>query len=344
MGEQFRFLLVTISLLLLFSVTAASGEEKPSGKFLGAKETVYPDWFKESFLDLSEDVDEAREQGRRLLLFFHQNGCPYCNLMVERNLSQREIRQRMQESLDVVAINMWGDREITGFDGSRMTEKNFSAALRVQFTPTLIFLDEAGGLALRLNGYLPPEEFKVALDYVTNHKEKEISYQEYLAGQRSPKSSGQLNRQPFFQELPYDLSTGERPVAVFFEQGDCPDCDRLHNEVLAVPEVRALASRFDSVQLDMWSDTPVRTHEGRELTAREWAKELGVLYAPTVVLFNREDGEIIRSEAQFREFHTASIFDYVLSGGYRQEKSFQRYISARAEHIREQGKDVDIFR
>ena len=38
------------------------------------------------------------------------------------------------------------------------------------------------------------------------------------------------------------------------------------------------------------------------------------------------------------------IFAYVLDGGYKTQPSFQRWLSARADHLREQGKDVDIWR
>jgi hypothetical protein len=93
----------------------------------------------------------------------------------------------------------------------------------------------------------------------------------------------------------------------------------------------------------MWADTPVITPDGQRTTAREWARALAINYAPSVVLFDPQAGEVIRSEAFFKRFHTASIFDYLLSGAYKAEPSFQRYISARAEQIREQGRDVDIW-
>ena len=53
---------------------------------------------------------------------------------------------------------------------------------------------------------------------------------------------------------------------------------------------------------------------------------------------------MIRSEAFFKVFHTQSIFDYVLTGAYKREPSFQRYISERADQKRETGQDVDIWR
>ncbi|MCW8906561.1 MAG: thioredoxin fold domain-containing protein [Sedimenticola sp.] len=330
------------SLLFLFLPLLLVAQE--AGRFLGAKETHYPAWFKESFLDIREDVDEAREAGRRVLLFFHQNGCPYCNLMVERNLSQRQIERQMQEQFDVIAVNMWGDRAVTDLAGRERSEKLFAADLEVQFTPTLLFLDEGGEVVLRLNGYLPPADFQLALNYVGRRLERDQSFRDYvLANRPQEPDSGPLQAQPFFVSPPHDLSLVREPIAIFFEQRDCPACRRLHRELLADPEIAGLVGRTHAVQLDMWSDTPLVTPDGERLTAREWARRLSVSYAPTLVLFDPEAGEVIRSEAFFKRFHTASIFDYLLSGAFRGQPSFQRYLSARAEHIREQGKDVDIW-
>ena len=48
-------------------------------------------------------------------------------------------------------------------------------------------------------------------------------------------------------------------------------------------------------------------------------------------------------ESFSRVRRTQSLFDYVHSESYRTEPSFQRYISARADHLIEQGIDVDIW-
>ena len=90
--------------------TVSSTSETSLGTFLGAKPTEYPPWFKESFLEFADDIAEAAEQGKRVMLLFHQDGCPYCNLLVERNLSQKNIVDFMQSNFSVIALNMWGDR------------------------------------------------------------------------------------------------------------------------------------------------------------------------------------------------------------------------------------------
>jgi len=340
------FTLMVALLGWLLPVPMADAKEGRRGAYHGAKATEYPAWFKDSFLDLREDVAEAARQKKRLILLFTQDNCPYCNALVERNLAQKSIEQRLRERFEVIAINMWGDREVTALDGRKLSEKNFAASLKVQFTPTLLFFDEAGKTILRLNGYVPPGNFSTALDYVAQGKDKEMSYRDYLAAQAPPAGSKELIAEDFFLPAPHDLRRKgkARPLAVFFEQKDCPTCTELHQRVLVDAETRAVLRKFDVVQLDMWSNDALVTPQGKRMSAHEWAKALDVKYAPSLVVFNERGQEIIRSEAFFKIFHTQGIFAYVAEGAYRKEPSFQRYLSARAEHLREEGKDVDIWR
>ncbi len=343
-----RTVLVLIMNLLLPLAAAYAAPTPSKGAYIGAMPTDYPDWFKVSFLDLKEDVAEAATQGRRVAVLFHQDNCPYCNQLVERNLAQRDIEATLRSRFDVIALNMWGDRPVTGLDGKDYTEKSFAAALRVQFTPTMLFFNEAGEIVLRLNGYVPPGRFKAALDWVDRRMEQQIAFRDYLASldQASIRAGRGLIQQPFFKDLTDLRRTGARarPLAVFFDQRDCPDCEVLHRRVLADASVHQAMDGFDLIQLDMWSSRPITTPDGRTRSVRDWARELNVQFAPSIVLFDGSGREVIRWESGFRVFHTAGMFDYVKSGDWLREPSFQRYLSARAEHIRESGRDVDIWR
>lgn len=334
---------------MLFTSVTAQASTKPEGQFFGGIDTEYPDWFKESFLDLKEDIKEATAAGKRLVIFFHQDGCPYCNALVERNFAQKDIAEKAQKNFDIITMNMWGDRPVTHVDGKHYLEKTLAAALKVQFTPTVIFFDETGKVALRINGYHSPQRFSLDLDYVANHNETKISYRDFMKANRpASKSSKTLNDESFFKKESFDYSAKVnkkgRPFAVFFEQKDCPNCDRLHTKILADKELQSVIKQFDNTQLDMWSKTPIVTPEGEKMTAREWAKKLDIKYAPSIVVFNIEGKEVIRSEAFFKVFHTQGVFHYVLSESYKEQPSFQRYLTEYADHFREQGRNVDIWR
>lgn len=351
--------LIFLIAFLIAPLTIAHAEQSASegqkhgpkhGEYKGAIATEYPDWFKASFLNFEEDIQEAGENNKRVMLYFHQDGCPYCNALVERNMSQKNVKELLQTRFDVIAINMWGDREVVSVAGNAYTEKSFAEALKVQFTPTLIFFNEQGKIILRLNGYLPPQNFLLALRYVADKLETQQQYRSYIKANLVTSSGGDLNEQSFFALPPHDLTLSDnqpwaRPLAVFFEQKQCPNCDSLHQKVLTDPDTRTVIEKFKVVQLDMWSkDTMIILPNGETASARDWAQQLDIKYAPTIVVFARNGEEVIRTEAYFKVFHTQSIFHYVLSEAYTTQPNFQRYLSARADALLEQGIDVDIWR
>ena len=348
-----RYLPALLTLFTAFSLHAAEpvASVKPAavkpGIYYGAKTAEYPAWFKDSFLNLKEDIAEAQKNGKRVMLMFTQDNCPYCSALVDRNLSQRQIEATLKEKFDVIAINLWGDREVVGLDGKLYTEKTYSAALKIQFTPSLFFFDEKGNTILRLNGYVPPPRMQAALDWVSGRQEHTTSFRDFIAAREVPKqASGEMIRQDFFLKNATDLRRRKpaKPLAVFFEQKDCPDCEVLHRRVLTDPELRAAIAKFDNVQLDMWSRDMITTPEGKRMAVRDWVRQLGVNYAPGIVLFDTAGKEVIRWESSFRVYHTMGMFDYLTSGEYLKEPSFQRFLTAKTEHIREAGRDVNIWR
>ena len=162
--------------LLLVAIQALVVAEQKIGSFDGFKLTTHPAWFKESFLDFEEDIAEAAAQGKRLVLYFYQDGCAYCSALIQHNFGQRDIAQTTQDYFDLVTINMWGDREVVQVGGQSFTEKTLAQALRVQFTPTLLFFNEAGRVVLRVNGYYPPDVFRGALEYAHTHSDQSGSF------------------------------------------------------------------------------------------------------------------------------------------------------------------------
>ena len=253
-----------------------------------AQET--PAWFSESLLDLREDVAEAAAQGKRVMLYFGQDGCPYCKRLMEVNFRQEAIAAKAQKHLVALALNIWGDREVTWTDGQATTEKQLAARLKVQFTPTLIFLDERGAVALRVNGYYPPHHFDAALDHVTG----KISFDEFLKRQRSAGASASLNPQPFLLLPPYDLrrKRGAKPLAVLLETPHCAQCDELHAVVYKRQEVLKQLAGFDVYRFSLSGTDPLITPDGRKTSAASWAQALKVGYVPTILLFDAGGREV----------------------------------------------------
>ena len=140
-------------------------------------------------------------------------------------------------------------------------------------------------------------------------------------------ASAQLHDDPLFRKSPVAMD-GKKPVALLFETPYCSGCDELHREGLKRSEVRKLLGKFDLYRLGL--DDP-------------WARKLGIAYTPSIVLFDAGK-EALRIEAYVRPFHLAGALDYVASGAWRKEPSFQRYLQARGERMRARSEPVDLWK
>lgn len=335
------FSLIVFSLLTLQQAYAKSEGELAAGMVNPGYEAK-PSWFKVSFLDLFEDIEEAADNNKRLMVYYYQDGCPYCKKLLEDNFGQRDIAEKTKKYFDVVAINLWGDAEVTVGD-KVYTEKEFAEALKVQYTPTLLFFSENKKVVFRANGYYPPEKFSALLDYIGQKQEEKISYQSYMEQVNPQPSSGRLHNDINTVISATDLSVHNKPLLVMFEQSKCNTCDELHLDILKRKESIELLSRFNVVVLDMWSEQVITTPAGDKLKIRDWAKKLNVHYAPSLLYFNNQGEEVFRSDAYLKAFHTQTAMDYVSSGAYKTQTNFQRYVDQRADHLREQGIEVNLM-
>jgi len=102
-------------------------------------------------------------------------------------------------------------------------------------------------------------------------------------------------------------------------------------------------SRFNVLVLDMWSDKKITTPSGKTTKVRDWVNKLDVKYAPSLLFFDKNGEEVFRADGYLKAFHTQTAMDYVASGSYKTQSNFQRYVDARADHLREQGIEVNLM-
>jgi len=99
-------------------------------------------WMRDTFKDLSEDLDEANAEGKRLMIMVEQRGCIYCKKMHEEVFVMPEIAQYIEDNYFVVQINMFGDVEVTDFDGTALPEKDMVKRWGALFTPNIYFIPQ----------------------------------------------------------------------------------------------------------------------------------------------------------------------------------------------------------
>ena len=128
-----------VGVALMLSMPASASEATARGVITGGTIHQAPAWFKQSFLDIQDDVDEASEGGKHVILFFQLNGCPYCDLMLEESFESEPLTSYIRQHFDTIAINIRGDREISFNQEVSVTEKELSQILEVRATPAILF-------------------------------------------------------------------------------------------------------------------------------------------------------------------------------------------------------------
>jgi thioredoxin-related protein len=335
-APSFRPRLVTLAIICLAVLIGAGAIAEARTASIQddhlAADLTHPDWFKDSFLDLRDDLQQAVATGKRgILVFFSTRTCSYCQVFLDTTFADPEIVERVQRHFDVIGIDVMSDLEVTDPQGSLHWAKDFAVQEQARFTPTLVFYGAEGLPLLRLVGHQPPDRFRRILDYLEDRQYETRTLRAYLHEQDAePSPGGTLTPEPgLFSPPPYLLdrrAPGGRPLLVLFEQSDCQPCREFHRTVLQQASIRTHLRAFEVVQLDLLDDrSPVLTPKGRKLSPRAWAGQLQLIHAPALVFFDETGNEVLRLDAETGAYRLEGALQYVLEKAYLEMPQFQHW-------------------
>lgn len=301
--------------------------------FSGALQAIEPEpYFKQSFLDLQEDLEEATDNGRTLMLLFEQDGCPYCGKLHETTFKDPEIIKILSTQFDVIQLDIWGKRDVVGLDGEEMPEKNLARDLGIQFSPLIVFIGEDGKEKFRMPGYYKPALFRLALDYVSSKSYDSIAFREY-ATQKIKLASKGLQDKSFFlsgdslKQLKTDAARQNKSLAILFEQEKCEDCAELHETSFSDAETLAkLNGHFQVKQLNAYGNKALTDLDGSPTTEAKLAEKYKITYTPTIVFLNQDGDEIKRYDSYLIPEHFSTLMTYITTDAMQRHASFQDWL------------------
>jgi thioredoxin-related protein len=327
-----------IAAVLLLAVTGPAHAETARGQMKGGIGYSLPPWFQSSFLDFKHDVEEARKQGRHVMVFLHLEECPYCARMLKENFTGGETRDFIRKNFDVIGVNIRGDVETVWIDGATYTERALAGHLKVYATPTIVFVGLDGKKVLQLTGYRDPRAFRHALEYVQSQSYRRQPFAEYVAA-REKQAVYAFREHPQFANRT-NFKGYKQPFAILFEDKQCGECARFHEKTLNHPDVLAELKKFLVVRLDADSTQSIVDLDGNATTPAQWVRALDISYRPAVVLFD-EGREIFRIDNRLYRFHFKETLRYVSGGYYKRYDDISKYNAARRDELLGQGIDID---
>lgn len=191
-----RKVLLALGVLLLGGLAHAEERIEP---MLDDDGLYKQSWFLSSFLDLREDLSEAQSAGKRFVVLWEQKGCPYCRDLHTINFADPKINRYVRENFVILQLNLWGDREVTDFDGETLPEKEIARKWGVLFTPTMQFFVEQyevkpgkGGreqMVWVLPGYFRKGHFLGSFEYVKHRIYEKQHFQKFIAERLASESN-----------------------------------------------------------------------------------------------------------------------------------------------------------
>lgn len=325
--------------LMFFFISVLSLYATP-GKIIGGIAHTAPDWFKLSFLDITEDAKEASHNNKHLMLFLDLDGCPYCDKMLKESfISKNRTSDFIKAHFDVINMRITGKREISWDKNTTFTEKEFAKKLQIYFTPTILFLDGNKSIVTRIDGYRSPINFLNILEYVNSKYYEKMPISEYLSRVKN-KNLYKLRANKLFSNKK-DLSNISTPLALILEDGSCTQCDYLHDVTLNNKDVRKELKPYTIVRLDASSNKPIIDISGKKTTPKQLAHNMHLTYRPTILLYN--EGKLqLTINALLYSFHFKERLRYVSGKYYKKYKSYREYSKARKKELLQKGVTIDL--
>lgn len=296
----------------------------------------HPAWFKQSFYDLRDDLDDARRAGKRgVALFFTTQGCAYCRRMLQTTFADPKFIGRMGAAFDVISLEMFADSEITDWRGDTLRIKRFAVREGAQFSPTLIFYDTDGRRLLRLVGYYPARHLHLALDYLAEPSGSAQGFRAWLTQRRQAErvaaaDTADAAEDALFTPPPYQLDRSrfmaQQPLLVIFNARDCAACSDFREQVLGDPAIGEALGAFSVVYLDTRDTmTPLVTPDGKVTTPAAWHDELDLTRLPGLVWFDERGDIVLKTDALVLKARFTNALSYVKDRAYARGWTFQRY-------------------
>jgi len=147
-----------------------------------------------------------------------------------------------------------------------------------------------------------------------------------------------------FRNMREDIDAARREgkrLAIIYEQRGCPYCKKVHEEVLADPQVRDyIKANFMMVQYNLYGDEEVTDLDGKGLTEKSAARRWGILFTPTILFLPQTapkggtaaQAAVAVMPGAFAKGTFLDMFTWVREKGYLGQEGFQRY---HARRIRE---------
>lgn len=131
-----------------------------------------------SIIDINQLSLQAKKENKHVLLFFHKDGCGFCEKMIYETLDDSDIEEVIEQYFIFVDIGIDDEGSIQhrNFTGSK---HGYARSLEISFYPTVGFVDGNNNIVYGAIGYRDIKEFSLLLHYIYSGEYNVIEWEDF---------------------------------------------------------------------------------------------------------------------------------------------------------------------
>ena len=139
-----------------------------------------------NWMSLEDAVEAQNKEPRKIIMDMYTTWCGPCKLLDKNTFGNNDVATYINNNYYAVKFNAEGNTNVTfkekvysnpNYDASkrgRNSRHQLAGFLGVNAYPTIIFLDENGGLIAPIKGYHNPNQLEIFLKLFASNKYKEV--------------------------------------------------------------------------------------------------------------------------------------------------------------------------
>ncbi len=133
------------------------------------------------FLSYDEGLRLARQESKKIFLYFGREGCGWCEKTNKEAFSDPRLRRKYISHYVLVYVDAESGRRLTLPSGERITEMELGVRLRAFATPLFAYLEPDGRLIFKVSGIQTVKDFNDYDRFVYGGLYKTQDIQQFLS-------------------------------------------------------------------------------------------------------------------------------------------------------------------
>lgn len=134
-----------------------------------------------SFLPFDEALKTAKQQNKKIFVYYGRYGCGYCDKTNKESFSDPALRKLYTEHYVLAYVDAESGKRLTLPSGEQITEMELGARLKAVVTPVFIYANADGQPIFRTPGFQTVRDFSKYDQYIYGDHYKNQTLAQFLA-------------------------------------------------------------------------------------------------------------------------------------------------------------------